>query len=174
MKILVVSDTHGKVENLREVISLVNPDRIYHLGDGQGVEDKIWMMSAAPCECVAGNCDFGAMLPNEVVLEVGQHVLFLTHGHYYGVNYGYDQIMAAAKAKGADVILHGHTHVPVIEKRADGEGGVFIIANPGSIASPRQASREHTYLEIIVDGEGQLHFELHSLEENDRKNGNKN
>ena len=55
MKILVVSDTHGRSENLRDAIHIENPDRIYHLGDGQGVEDNLWMMSEAPAECVCGN-----------------------------------------------------------------------------------------------------------------------
>ena len=55
MKILVVSDTHGKSENLRDAIEIEKPDIIYHLGDGQGVEERIWMMSEAPVECVCGN-----------------------------------------------------------------------------------------------------------------------
>ncbi|MBR4706476.1 MAG: metallophosphoesterase family protein, partial [Pseudobutyrivibrio sp.] len=81
MKILVVSDSHGRSENFRDAIRIENPDRIYHLGDGQGVEDNLWMMSEAPAECVCGNCDWGTSLPSEVVLEVGKHVILLTHGH---------------------------------------------------------------------------------------------
>lgn len=172
MKILVVSDTHGKMENLREVIDIEQPDRIYHLGDGQGVEDRIWMLSAAPCECVSGNCDFGVNLPHEVVLEVGKHVILLTHGHYYGVNYGYDKLIDVAEQKGCDVVLYGHTHVPCIDKVASKSGKVFVVANPGSISSPRQNSREHTYMLINVDSTGEFQFGLHSLEEYDRKNGN--
>ena len=167
MKILVVSDTHGKSENLRDVIEIEKPDRIYHLGDGQGVEDNLWMMSEAPAECVCGNCDWGGNLPNEVVLEVGNHVILLTHGHYYGVGYGYEKIAAAAKLKGCDIVLYGHTHVPTIDYY---EG--LTIANPGSIAYPRQNSREHTYMTILVDNEGEFKMDLHSLEEYDRGHGN--
>lgn len=174
MKILVVSDTHGKVENLRETIGIEKPDRIYHLGDGLGVEDKIWMMTTADLEIVAGNCDMGSGLMNEIVLEVGKHVILLTHGHYYNVNYGYDQLIEAAKRKGCDIVLFGHTHVPVIEYRACEGYGPVTLANPGSIASPRQNGREHTYLIIEVDNEGEFKMDLHSLEEFDRKNGNKN
>jgi len=167
MKILVVSDSHGRSENLRDAIRIENPDRIYHLGDGQGVEDNLWMMSEAPAECVCGNCDWGTNLPNEVVLEVGKHVILLTHGHYYGVNYGYDRIAEAAREKGCDVVLYGHTHVPTIDHYED-----LIIANPGSIAFPRQNSREHTYMTILVDNEGEFKMDLHSLEEYDRTHGN--
>jgi len=167
MKILVVSDTHGKSENLRDAIQIEKPDKIYHLGDGQGVEERIWMMSEAPCECICGNCDFGANLPSELVLELGKHVVLLTHGHYYGVSYGYDKLAEAARAKGCDVVLYGHTHVPTIDHYGD-----LIIANPGSIAYPRQNSREHTYMTIMVDNEGELKMDLHSLEEHDRAYGN--
>lgn len=163
MKILVVSDTHGSPDNLRTAIEIEKPDRIYHLGDGQGVEDKLWMMSEAPAECVCGNCDWGGNLPNEVVLEVGNHVILLTHGHYYGVGYTYEKIAAAAKSKGCDIVLYGHTHVPTIDHFQG-----LVIANPGSISFPRQNSREHTYMTILVDNSGELQMDLHSLEEYER------
>ena len=167
MKILVVSDTHGRAENLRDVIEIERPDRIFHLGDGQGVEDKIWMMTEAPTECVCGNCDWGANLPSDAVVEVGNHKFLLTHGHYYGVDFGYERIAEAARAKGCDVALYGHTHVPTIDRYQE-----LIIANPGSISMPRQNSREHTYMTILVDNEGEFKMDLHSLEEYDRTHGN--
>ncbi|MCR4567440.1 MAG: YfcE family phosphodiesterase [Pseudobutyrivibrio sp.] len=167
MKILVVSDTHCRAENLRDAIEIEKPDRIFHLGDGQGVEDKIWMMSEVPLECVCGNCDWGADLPKDIVLEVGKHVVMLTHGHFYGVEYGYTKIAEAAKEKGCDVVLYGHTHVPTIDRYED-----LIIANPGSISQPRQQSGEHTYMTIMVDNEGEFKMDLHSLEEYDRTHGN--
>jgi predicted phosphodiesterase len=39
MRILVVSDTHRKHDNLDIAIERVMPDRIYHLGDGDGRGD---------------------------------------------------------------------------------------------------------------------------------------
>ncbi len=167
MKILVVSDSHGKMENLREVIHIEKPDRIYHLGDSQGVEDSLWMTTDVPTEFVAGNCDWGSNMPSELVLEVGKHVIFLTHGHNYGVAYGYGPIAEAARKKGCDVVLYGHTHVPTIDNYTG-----LIIANPGSISFPRQPSREHTYMIITVDQAGDFRYDLHSLEEYDRKHGN--
>ncbi len=167
MKILVVSDTHGRAENLSDVIEIEKPDRIFHLGDGQGVEDKIWMMTEAPAECVCGNCDWGGNLPSDVVVEVGNHKFLLTHGHYYGVDFGYERIAEAAREKGCDIALYGHTHVPTIDRYEE-----LIIANPGSISMPRQNSREHTYMTILVDNDGELKMDLHSLEEYDRTHGN--
>ncbi len=166
-KILVVSDTHGSSERLRNAIEIEQPDLIYHLGDGQGVESEIWMMTTAPVECICGNCDWGVNLPNEVVLEEGKHVILLTHGHYYSVSSGYETIAQAARSKGCDVVLYGHTHVPTIDYYED-----LIIANPGSISFPRQNSREHTYMTVLVDNEGEFKLQLHSLEEYDRTHGN--
>ncbi|MBQ5682906.1 MAG: metallophosphoesterase family protein, partial [Peptococcaceae bacterium] len=34
-----------------------------------------------------------------------------------------------------DVLLHGHTHIPVLEDRGD-----YILANPGSVTLPKQNS----------------------------------
>lgn len=167
MKILVVSDSHGKMENFRQAIDIEKPDRIYHLGDSQGVEDAYLFSYDIPAEFIAGNCDFGSNMPSELVLEVGKHVILLTHGHYYGVNYGYSEVVAAAKNKGCDVILYGHTHVPTIDNYMG-----FMIANPGSIAYPRQSSGEHTYLVITVNADGEFRYDLHSLEEYDRLHGN--
>lgn len=59
-----------------------------------------------------------------VLLESGQR-LFLTHGHLY-----HSQKRPALKE--GDVIVHGHTHIPVAEK----DGAQFIF-NPGSVTFPR-------------------------------------
>ena len=59
-----------------------------------------------------------------VVLESGQR-LFLTHGHIYNAQ-------KRPALKQGDVIVHGHTHIPVAE--LDGEQYVF---NPGSVTFPR-------------------------------------
>ena len=45
----------------------------------------------------------------------------------YGVKYDLDTISDAAAARGAQVALFGHTHIPVAERR----NGVFLF-NPGS------------------------------------------
>ena len=42
MKILIVSDTHGRLENLERVIEMTKPiDALIHLGDVEGQEDYI-------------------------------------------------------------------------------------------------------------------------------------
>ena len=42
MKILIVSDTHGRLENLERVIEMTKPiDALIHLGDVEGQEDSV-------------------------------------------------------------------------------------------------------------------------------------
>ena len=54
-------------------------------------------------------------------------VIFYTHGHMYGVKYDLDTLADAASARGAEVALFGHTHIPHAETRSK----VFLF-NPGS------------------------------------------
>jgi hypothetical protein len=156
MKILVVSDTHKKHDNLEAVIEQEKPDCLYHLGDSEGYDFYIETHCGCPLSIVAGNCDFAAGLPEELLLEVGQSRILLTHGHYYNVNSDNRMLVKAAQAQGADVVLYGHTHCPELTE----EEGITIL-NPGSISYPRQRNRIPTYALITVDANGQLDFSLH-------------
>ena len=155
MRILVVSDTHNKHEYLDMAIEEVQPDRIFHLGDGDGCEIYMEAVAGCPVEIVRGNCDFASTLPAEVVMRVGAHVVMLTHGHYYQVNYGTEELIEAAREKGADVVMYGHTHVPEISEHH----GVLVI-NPGSISYPRQHGKEPSYAVVEVDEKGEFSSEI--------------
>ena len=54
MKILVVSDTHRKLENLKVILEREQPmDLLIHLGDAEGDEDSIAEMAGCRLEIVA-------------------------------------------------------------------------------------------------------------------------
>ena len=55
--------------------------------------------------------------------------IFMCHGHRYGVKYGYNSIFYRGKEVGADIVLFGHSHLPIIDEH-DG----LILMNPGSIS----------------------------------------
>ena len=56
MKILIVSDTHGREENLKKALEkTVRIDRLIHLGDVEGSEEHIRTLTDAPDRMVAGN-----------------------------------------------------------------------------------------------------------------------
>lgn len=155
MKILVISDSHKQYENMDRAIEIEMPDRIFHLGDGEGCEDYVEAVAQCPLEIVRGNCDFASDLPAEVVMRVGTHVVMLTHGHYYNVSFGPQMLAEVAKEKGADVVLYGHTHVPLLRE----EGGITIM-NPGSISYPRQSDRRPSYGVIEVDARGEFTYRI--------------
>ena len=155
MKILVISDSHKQYENMDRAIEIEMPDRIFHLGDGEGCEDYVEAVAQCPLEIVRGNCDFASDLPAEVVMRVGAHVVMLTHGHYYNVSFGPQRLAEVAKEKGADVVLYGHTHVPLLRE----EGGITIM-NPGSISYPRQSDRRPSYGVIEVDARGEFTYRI--------------
>ena len=88
-------------------------------------------------------------------MRVGAHVVMLTHGHYYNVSFGPQMLAEVAKEKGADVVLYGHTHVPLLRE----EGGITIM-NPGSISYPRQSDRRPSYGVIEVDARGEFTYRI--------------
>ena len=110
---------------------------------------------SCPVYCVRGNCDFYLSLPEEQDVRIGGHHIFMTHGHLYGVGFSVDRLVAAAKRRGADIALFGHTHVPAF-RQADG----VTLLNPGSISLPRQAERVCTYALLEIDNEDAPHFTL--------------
>ena len=58
MRILVLSDSHGRNSNMWEVIERVGPDMIFHLGDSEDETEAIKERAGCPCEFVKGNCDY--------------------------------------------------------------------------------------------------------------------
>ena len=97
MKVLIVSDTHGRDENLEEAVYREAPfDYLIHCGDVEGREIFIEALAECPCSIVAGNNDF-----------------FTDH----------DRIVEKAKAKDCQIVMYGHTHTPVVEE----ENGILVI-----------------------------------------------
>ena len=128
-KLLILSDSHnstGAVERILAAESDANA--VIYLGDGlRDLEEALTLHPKMRVYAVAGNCDFGALEPLDGLAAFDQVVVFYTHGHMYGVKYDLDTLADAARARGAEVALFGHTHKPVALQ----QGGVFLF-NPGS------------------------------------------
>jgi putative phosphoesterase len=160
MKILIVSDTHGRCYYLEKTIARVKPiDMLIHLGDFEGDEAYIKALADCPTEMVSGNNDFFSSLPRESFIQIGKYYVMLTHGHRYGVNSGVAHLKEVALCEGADIVLFGHTHVPMIDLSDD---KIFAV-NPGSITQPRQAGRVPTYIIMEIDRKGEVHFTLNYI-----------
>jgi hypothetical protein len=156
MKILIVSDTHGRESNLEKVIKKTGPiDHLIHLGDVEGGEDYIRTLTDAPVDIVAGNNDYYSDLPGELIIELGDYRAMLTHGHYYYVSRGPEFLKEAAMEKGVDIVMFGHTHRPYLE-----QGDKLTVLNPGSLSLPRQEGRHPSYIVMEIDREGEAHYTI--------------
>ena len=77
MRVLLVSDSHGRNQNMEKVIRKVSPvDLLIHLGDLEGSEGYLEAIAPCPVEMVAGNNDFFSRLPREKVITIGRHQIF--------------------------------------------------------------------------------------------------
>ncbi len=166
MRILVVSDTHGKRAEIREVLRKTKPfDYLVHAGDAEGLEHEIEREAGCPCLFVRGNCDYFSEYPKEDVAEIGGHRIFVTHGHLYGVSMDTAFLADEAKSRDCDIAVCGHTHRPMIDQ-ADPE---VDILNPGSLAFPRQEGREPSFIMIDIDRYGGKHYTLNYLKRGPKK-----
>lgn len=157
MKILVVSDTHRKDDNLKLVLSEECPlDMLIHLGDAEGSEHFIpdWVNPECRMEMVLGNNDFFSRLDREREIDIAGHKAFITHGHYYGVSMGPEGLVDEAKSRGCDIAMYGHTHRPFL----DVIDGVTVL-NPGSLSYTRQEGRRPSYMIIHVDADGKMDYQ---------------
>lgn len=159
MRILVVSDTHGRDKNLETVLeSCGRIDLLIHAGDVQHSADYIRVIAGCPVYMVAGNNDYFSDLPEEVEFQLGKYRVFLAHGHFYCVNAGYNRLRREGRARGAHMVIFGHTHRPFIETEKD-----LTLLNPGSISFPRQEGKNPTYMIIEMDERDRLQFTIHTL-----------
>ena len=137
MKLLVFSDSHGEVRNMLTAVEIVRPDYLIHLGDGwRDFEEVTARFPGLPFAHVPGNCDFGrGGEAKELVLGLEGKTILLCHGHTLGVKHGLLSAAYRAQEVRADLLLFGHTHVPMIDER----NGIWGL-NPGSISSSSHPS----------------------------------
>ena len=131
MKVLVVSDSHGDVENMCRAVELERPRMVLHLGDGWRDADILAARYPdLPLEKVPGNCDFRSREPAVRLLLIGGKLVMICHGHTLGVKTDLGMLLREALERKADAVLFGHTHTPFVDIR----NGVVML-NPGSIGS---------------------------------------
>ena len=164
LRILIMSDSHGRNENVELAIAQVREEigefqMLIHLGD-VGDARELESLAGMPCYIVRGNTDYDAKLLNANVIEAGGHRIFATHGHLYQVDMRLDLLRFAALENDCDIAMYGHTHVPYLEEDPDD----VTILNPGSISKPRQADHRYTYMVMEIDDEDEVTYELRYVE----------
>lgn len=143
---VIMSDSHGDRAIVEEIKAKYQGKvrAIFHNGDSElDASDSLW----EGIQVVKGNCDWTAY-PEKLVTEIDGLTIAQTHGHLYGINYGWTRLDYWAEEVGADICLYGHLHVPAAEVR---DHCLFI--NPGSVSQPRGLVRECLYalLEVHSD-----------------------
>lgn len=159
MKILIISDTHGKNGGLKNLLKQIKPiDMLIHCGDAEGSEEYIREIAECPVHIVAGNNDFFTELPKEEEFCIGKYHVLVTHGHYYYISMGTEMLKEDARARGFNLVMFGHTHRPYLEQDSD-----ITILNPGSLSYPRQEGRKPSYIMMDIDRNGEAHFAVNYL-----------
>lgn len=145
-RIGVVSDTHvpdyGELpQSLFE--KLEKMDVIIHLGDFCDLQTYMKFQKVSPVIAVYGNCDhpdLRAQLPEKKKLEIGGYTLGLIHG--WGPRKNLEKRVVQVFSD-VDVILFGHSHVPMWEKMGD----VYVF-NPGSVSMNVEGPGTYGILEL--------------------------
>ena len=151
MRILVLSDSHGRLSPIEEAVEAVRPQRIFHLGDGwDDARDLHRHYPDIPLHQVRGNCDYRPGEPEEETLVLEGLRLYLCHGHRLGVKTSLLQAGYLAEERGLDCFLFGHTHRPLCQQLEDG----LWMLNPGTART--------TYGVIELD-RGHIHCSLRQM-----------
>ena len=153
MRWMIASDIHGSATYCREMLRayeregaerlLLLGDLLYHgprndLPEGYAPKEVIPMLNGMRDEilCVRGNCDTEVdqmvldfpMMANYALISEGSCRIYATHGHIYHAG-------NLPPLRPGDILLHGHTHVPVWERV-----GEIRVMNPGSVSIPKGGS----------------------------------
>ena len=116
-----------------------------HLGDLTSDAEALMSRTNAKVYAVRGNCDYfggsAQRYESEAVVELGGARILMMHGHTRGVKSSAMNACYAARECGAQILLFGHTHRPLV----DWDGTLWVM-NPGSIRDRR------TYGVITLEG----------------------
>ena len=140
IRVGLISDTHGLLRP-EAANFLRGADLILHAGDvcERRVLDEL--ASIAPTTAVRGNNDRGPWadaLAEEELVQVGGALVCVVHD--------LATLSIDPGAAGVRVVVHGHSHSPLVEER----GGVLFV-NPGS-AGPRRFKLPISVGELMIDG----------------------
>lgn len=160
MKWLIASDIHGSAYWCRRLLEkyaqekadrlILLGDVLYHgprndLPDEYAPKKVIEMLNGMSDSilCVRGNCDTEVdqmvlnfpVLADYALLELGERMIYMTHGHVYNEN-------NLPPLREGDILLHGHTHV---SKCVD--HGNYVYMNPGSVSIPKE-NTPHGYMTL--------------------------
>ncbi len=137
MNVLLISDSHGTINNIRQAIfNEPSCKMIFFLGDGLSDIEKCKVeFPERQFVTVKGNNDFGF---NELFVAykyVGCNTVVCAHGHTYDVKYTLMRIIDHAESVKANAVFYGHTHKAKFYRAPNG----ICAVNPGAMYDGRYA-----------------------------------
>jgi putative phosphoesterase len=153
MKVIVISDSHGELDNIKR-LSLIakeeKAERVIHLGDDYDDADYL-INEGITLERVPGV--FSAYytdksISNRKVVEILGWKFLLTHTKEHHENDTPDDIVPEQRVSDGsiDILLYGHSHVPTIAI----ESNVYLI-NPGHLKSEDKKGCGPSYAVLTIE-----------------------
>ena len=152
----VVSDTHGSTYDLLRLKGdFLVSDKVVFLGDGKSdwyeLEDELDNKLVS----VNGNCDITLFGEKEELFIVEGVKFLAVHGDRFGVKSSLERLESYAQQKGVNVVLFGHTHIPLVQKRGD-----ILFVNPGTLS---RHGKEKTFAFLTVNN-GEVSAKIISID----------
>ncbi|MEG0264493.1 MAG: metallophosphoesterase [Erysipelotrichaceae bacterium] len=143
MKIIVLSDNHGKSDRIDLLIKQHSDASAFiHCGDIE-LDPQMYPNMIT----VSGNNDLFYDYPEYQVIKLGTKQIFVVHGHQFFYNGRLERMAAKAIELNCDIVCYGHTHVA----SHDIINGIHLI-NPGSLWQSRDG-RAPSYAILSLDGD---------------------
>lgn len=133
-KIIILSDNHGKVSTMKNILDkfYINGDIVLHAGD---ILINKTALDSRFSYVVAGNNDWESY-PSTERFSCNKKIFILCHGNNFfdfgGYKPNYDKLVNFMKQNNIDIFVHGHLHIPICKYY---KNKLFLC--PGSTDYPR-------------------------------------
>ena len=144
MKLVVMSDSHGRDEMVRRVIK-ENRDADYFLHAGDLCSDEALFPEVI---FVRGNNDWYSDFPKQRLMRFNNVRIYMTHSDGMYGSSRYQRLAQIGKTNNCQLVIFGHTHC-WYDETIDG----VRILNPGSLLYNRDGSQMGYYIIYIENGE---------------------
>lgn len=139
MKILVISDSHGNIQNLKHVVGFgkkIGVKALIHAGDWNTLQSiEVVLHSNIPLYTVLGNADIDPKLKEELKTKSEKFsdevLIFEIDGKKIGVTHIFNKFKEDLKK--LDIIFTGHYHSQSDSTYRDKEGNSFKVVRPGAL-----------------------------------------
>ena len=148
MKILVLSDSHGRKQKVENLLNNSKFDYVFFLGDG--IND-VSSFEGGNIKKVAGNCDFFSSEAITRIEKIENIKVMLTHGHAFKAKFLIDPMVNYALENNCNLLCFGHTH----KQKYENVLGLTVV-NPG-------AFKNGNYAEINIDEKNNIKVELKTI-----------